>query len=397
MGGEAVVDDLVNNMKNEKLIWKTERRRISALVPYEHNPRRLTDEQAAQLTKSLEKFNLVEIPAINTDGTIIAGHQRLAIMKALGRGAESVDVRVPCRKLTEAELKEYNLRSNKNTGDWDFDTLTANFPEDMLKDVGFDLSAFPEIEVPHMEGEDDVPEMRKTDIKIGDAFALGEHILICGDSTDIETVKKLGPCEMAFTDPPYGIDYSGGRTQVIKKKEYGKIKNDNLSDLGTADLIKALPFDTQEIYICVSPVNLLPFLKRVPKYDALIVWDKGNIGLGYMAYRRQCEFIIYIRNRPFKKSDKSDVDLWSIGRDSGIEYEHGNQKPVELVERAILNSSIKGDTVLDMFGGSGSTLIACEKTKRRCRMIEIESSYCQVILDRWEAFTGMKAKPILDK
>jgi len=124
----------------QKLTWKTERRKVADLVPYKHNPRKITPEQAKQLTASLEKFNLAEIPAINTDNTIIAGHQRLAILKAAGRGKELVDVRVPNRKLTEAELKEYNLRSNKNTGEWDFDILTANFPEDMLKDVGFDMS-----------------------------------------------------------------------------------------------------------------------------------------------------------------------------------------------------------------------------------------------------------------
>ena len=185
-----------------KLTWNTERRKISSLIPYKYNPRRLTKEQAVQLSVSLEKFNLVEIPAINTDGVIIAGHQRLAIMKALGRGAEVVDVRVPSRKLTEAELKEYNLRSNKNTGEWDFNVLANDFDEAMLKDVGFDLSTFPEPEIGAVEGQDDVPEMRKTKIKLGDMFAIGEHRLLCGNATDEKDAHKLmGGGELSAYSP----------------------------------------------------------------------------------------------------------------------------------------------------------------------------------------------------
>lgn len=174
----------------KKLIWKTVLRKISDLVPYEHNPRKISPEQAKRLTESIEKFNLVEIPAINTDGTIIAGHQRLAILQALGRGEEVVDVRIPCRRLTEDELKEYNLRSNKNVGEWDFDILTSAFDTAMLKNVGFDLSEFPETAGGPAEGEDKVPGMRKTKIKAGDAFALGTHVLICGDSTHPATVAR---------------------------------------------------------------------------------------------------------------------------------------------------------------------------------------------------------------
>ena len=209
-----------------KLTWKTERRKISSLVPYEHNPRKLTEEQARRLQESLEKFNLVEIPAVNTDGVIIAGHQRLATLKVLGRGEEVVEVRVPSRKLTLAELKEYNLRSNKNTGEWDFGILAANFPEDMLKDVGFDLGDFEEAAPEASAGQDKVPELRKTNIKVGDAFALGEHVLVCGDSTDIDTVRRLGPCEMAFTDPPWNVAI--GLDSNPRHRQRKGLINDNL-------------------------------------------------------------------------------------------------------------------------------------------------------------------------
>jgi hypothetical protein len=137
--------------KNKSLFWKTEKRKISDLIPYQHNPRKITPEQEKQLTKSLEKFNLAEIPAINTDNTIIAGHQRLKIMQALGRGDEYIDVRVPSRKLTENELKEYNLRSNKNVGDWDMEILNSKFSKEMLVEVGFDIDVnTPNIKIPEL-------------------------------------------------------------------------------------------------------------------------------------------------------------------------------------------------------------------------------------------------------
>lgn len=212
----------------KKLIWKTERRKISNLAPYKHNPRRITEEETAQLTKSLEKFDLVEIPAVNTDGTIIAGHQRLTIMKALGRGPEVVDVRVPSRKLTEAELKEYNLRSNKNTGEWDFNILSNQFDQTMLTEVGFDLSSFPEPEVDVVDGQDDVPKMRKTKIKTGDIFRLGEHRLLCGSAIKKEDADKLMTGEKAtlvFTDPPYGVGIGKKNVMLVPFGKAGKCLN----------------------------------------------------------------------------------------------------------------------------------------------------------------------------
>lgn len=124
-------------MADEKLVWHTEKKKVNELIPYEQNPRQMTEDQVEQLKRSLEKFNLVEIPAVDTDNKIIAGHQRLRIMKMIGRGDEEIEVRIPNRKLTDAEFKEYNLRSNRNTGEWNFDILGNSFDLDMLKDVGF--------------------------------------------------------------------------------------------------------------------------------------------------------------------------------------------------------------------------------------------------------------------
>jgi len=177
-------------MEKNNLEWKTEKRTISQLVPYEHNPRQMTDKQNKDLTKSLEKFNLVEIPAINLDGTILAGHQRLRIMQTLGRGGEEIDVRVPNRQLTEKEVQEYNIRSNKNTGEFDFDILANAFETDDLLEWGFDES---ELKIEKEIEEDDVPEVAEGEpkTKLGDIYQLGKHKVMCGDSTKSEDVDKL--------------------------------------------------------------------------------------------------------------------------------------------------------------------------------------------------------------
>lgn len=386
------------------LIWKTERRKVADLVPYEHNPRTLSREQAQRLQDSLEKFNLVEIPAVNTDGVIIAGHQRLATMKALGRGNEIVDVRVPNRKLTEAELKEYNLRSNKNVGEWDLEILAAHFPEDMLKDVGFDMADLPETAPGNIGGQDKVPSLRKTNIKVGDAFTLGDHILVCGDSTDLNVVKKLGPSEMAFTDPPWNVAI--GLDSNPRHRQRNGLINDNLGKdfpaflqkVGAA-LAAAVKKDIYVVMGCAEWPNVHAALVAAGfHWSSTIVWVKDIFVLGRSNYHSRYEPIWYgwQKNSSYRADRKQD-DVWEFDRPTKSP-EHPTMKPVELVEHAILNSSIKGDTVLDLFGGSGTTLLACEKTGRKCRMIELEPGYCQVIVDRWEAFTGRKAKPLrLDK
>lgn len=186
--------------------------------------------------------------------------------------------------------------------------------------------------------------------------------------------------------------------RLYQKKTYGKIKNDALSGDDLGNLIsKVFSFNKPfaDVYICVSPIIQKPFLDAIESggriVDAVIVWNKKVPGLGYMAYRRQTEFVLFVKGKEFKKGDPSDVDLWEIGRDAGTEYVHGTQKPVALSERAITNSSKIDQIVLDLFGGSGSTLIACEKTNRHCRMMELDPKYCDVIIKRWQEYTGKKS------
>lgn len=434
------------------LSWKTERRKVSALIPYDKNPRRLTEAQAQQLTKSLERFNLVEIPAINTDGVIVAGHQRLAMLKALGRGDEVVDVRVPNRKLSTAELKEYNLRSNKNTGEWDLGILASDFDIEMLKDVGFtdaELSKMP-FEGLGPDNLNDVPPVPdKATSKLGDLFALGGHRLLCGDSCKPADVQRLMGGKMAecvFTDPPYNVNYTGLR------KMRNEILNDSMSGddfylflLSAFKNMAAAMAPGAGIYVCHGDNERFNFQKAMVnaglEQKECIIWVKNSLVIGRQDYHWRHEPILYgwkpgashrwygdrkgttvlenfpclqivplIEKRGFHitvstaenhvsfeckdvkvleafTGDKSSV--WYFNRPTSSK-EHPTMKPVELITRALNNSSKRGDIVLDLFGGSGSTLIAAEHIGRLGYLMELSPIFCDVILERWSRATGKK-------
>lgn len=236
-------------------------------------------------------------------------------------------------------------------------------------------------------------------VKLGDIWKLGNHTLMCGDSTKSIDYDKLitehGIPNMIFTDPPYGINYGGGRTDVVKKRQYNQLLNDDLSGEDLGNLLTNVLQKGIDIYICASPIMLKPFFDVIAENDyeleSVIVWDKKNRGLGYMAYRRQTEFILFIKGTEFHEGDISDVDIWKISRDTTSEYKHPTQKPIRVSARAIRNSSEVGDVVLDLFGGSGSTLMACEQMNRKCCIMELDPHFCDVIIERWEQFTGETA------
>jgi DNA modification methylase len=382
------------------------------LIPYVNNSRTHSDKQVTEIASSIKEFGFTNPVLIDKENTIIAGHGRLLASKKLG--LKEVPT-ILLENLTEAQKKAYIIADNKlalNAG-WDEELLSIELKE--LDELGYNtsLTGFSDDELsdildkPITKGltdEDEVPEDVEPIVEKGDIWQLGNHRLMCGDSTNITDLDKLLnkiKADLVFTDPPYGLDYSGGRTQVVKKKTYGKLLNDNLENKDLGSLIQFIfSYIKKEadVYVCVSPLFQKPFLDMInelgKKVDAVIVWDKKNAGLGYMKYRRQCEFILYVNGKSFKKGDKSDFDLWSISKDNTKEYKHGTQKPIELIERAINNSSKSEDIVLDLFGGSGSTLLACEKTNRINYSMELDKKYCDVIIKRWENFTGKKAERI---
>jgi DNA modification methylase len=383
---------------------------INTIKPYENNPRKLSEQAIEKVAMSLKEYGFRQPIVVDKNNIIVAGHTRYRASKKLGYTKVPITI---VDNLTPEQINAYRIADNRTAeeSDWDNELLKMEIKELELKDFNLDLLGFNEDQLNEilfdekqgLTDEDAVPETPiEPKTKLGDIYILENHRLMCGDSTSIHAVEKLingQKADMVFTDPPYGIDYSGGRTQVVATKTYGKILNDNLEgeELGSL-IVLAFTYIKQDadVYICVSPLKQKPFLDSIEKLnkkiDAVIVWDKKNAGLGYMKYRRQCEFILYVKGGDFKKGDKSDFDLWSISKDKTTEYIHGTQKPVALIERAINNSSKGDDIILDLFGGSGSTLIACEKLNRINHIMELDPKYCDVIVKRWEQFTGKKAK-----
>jgi DNA modification methylase len=347
---------------------------------------------------------------------IIAGHGRLLAAQKLG--LDKVPT-LDCSDMTESQKKAYIIADNKlamNAG-WDNAMLTIELKD--LEDEGFDLSltGFDDSEldallnpIEETEGltdEDavpDVPEEPKT--KLGDIYILGNHRLMCGDSTSIDDAEKLMNgllADLVFTDPPYNVDYSGRGANNL-----GTIKNDNMSaddfEQFCRDIFitySAIMKPLACIYVCHPDSASAPkiafektFAEQFKK-SSTIIWMKQSAGMGWQDYRAQHEPILYGwkegKGSHFNAGDRTKTSIWKIGRDAQSSYVHPTQKPVCLPEEAIMNSSKGSDCVVDLFGGSGSTLIACEKTGRVNRSMELDPKYCDVIVKRWEDFTGKKA------
>ena len=385
---------------NMEILWNTEKRKISELIPASYNPRQMTEKQASDLNKSLTRFNLADPIVINKNNTVIGGHQRLKILKT--KNVDEVDVRVPDRELTLDEERELNLRLNRNLGEWDLVAL-SDFDEDVLKDVGFDSKELDRIfQLESNPEDDDVPEVRQeTDIKLGDVFQLGEHRLMCGDSTKREDVERLMGGEkanMVFTDPPYNVDYGVSKNPRHKIRT---IENDKQSPEQWHDFCNDLflifkEFNSGDIYMwgASAPEGMkmrLWLTEMGCHWSATIVWKKQQLVLTPANYQRMYEPCFYgWFDKSSWRGDRTQTEVWEVDRPRDSKL-HPTMKPVELCAKGVENSSPRGGVVMDLFGGSGSTLIACEKLNRKCRMMEIDPVYCQVIIDRWEQFTSQKA------
>ena len=403
-----------------KLKWHNETRKIDELLPFESNPRQLTDKQAEDLKKSLDKFDLVEIPAIDLDNRIIAGHQRVKVLQLLGRGHEEIDVRVPNRKLTASEFKEYNIRSNKNTGQWDFNILSSSFSLTDLVDWGFNAEDIEDYFITDEERDNRVPPLpEKAITKKGDIYELGNHRLICGDSKDYSTFEKLmggGEANLCFTSPPYNMaaDLYKTYTDDLKSEEYINFNLEIIKNVQA--FLKGFIFwnisynknARQEfieiIYKIIKETGL--------KFLELIVWDKGH-GMPIVSrdmLTRQYEDILLVGNEEEsardlelyfcgsnreayfnKKTSRGITNYWRIGTNDSQREDLKACFPVALPLKGVLLMSTIGDIVLDPFLGSGSTMIACEKSERKCYGIELDPKYCDVIVKRWEEYTGRKA------
>ncbi len=422
----------------KKLSWSTTTKKVSDLLPYAKNPRSITTNQMSDLKRSLKKFNLAEIPAMNLDGTLVAGHQRIRALIELGRGEETIEVRIPNRKLTEAEFKDYLITSNKSGGSWDVEKLKADFSIDTLTMAGFDdeelSSIFADalkVEDSGVSDEEELKKIKKTAIKRGDMFALGKHRLICGDSLDPETVKRLMngvKVDFVNDDIPFniGLSYDKG---VGNKKSYGGTLNDNKSDQDYRIFVKTLMENA--LSVCKPNAHvifwgderyvwLLQTLYKELGIDSkrLLIWLKNNASpTPTCAFNKATEFAVYgTIGRPYLAKNVNnlnemmnknittgnqlfedilnELNIWMEKRLPSSQYNHPTEKSASLHEKSIKRCTRVGDVVLDLTAGGGSILIACEQLKRVAYCSEIEPIFCQLIINKFEKLSGIKAKKL---
>ncbi len=416
----------------QKLVWHTAEKKVNDLIPQDINPRIITDKQMSDLKKSLNKYNLVEIPAIDLNGKILAGHQRIKALQLLGRGEEMIDIRIPNRELTEDEAKEYLIASNALGGDWDFSALKS-FDLDLLLDVGFDEIELTKFWDKDVELKDDLIDIEKevkkaqdTDIKAGDMFQLGRHRLICGSSLELSNVQKLigdVKADMVNDDVPFniGLSYDKG---VGNKQNYGGTINDSKSDDEYKIFIKtimqnALSVVKKDAHIMFwgdeRYVWLLQTLYKELGVDSkrLLVWIKNNSSpTPTVAFNKVTEFCAYgTVGSPYLSKEVNDLNeiqnhdmttgnnlfeeimdqlnIWMVKRLPSNQYSHPTEKSPLLHHKALRRCTKVGDVVLDLTAGSGSILIACEQLKRTAYLCELEPVFCQVILNRYKKFTGL--------
>lgn len=379
---------------------------VSTLIPYARNSRTHSDEQVSQIAGSIREFGFTNPVLIDADGTIIAGHGRVMAAKKLGLET------VPCIRLghlTPSQVRAYVIADNKlalNAG-WDDQMLRSEL--ESLQEDGFnmDLTGFSEEELAELlepevvEGEtdpDQTPEVPVEPItKLGDVWILGNHRLMCGDSTSIDAVQKMmagSKADMVFTDPPYGVEYqSNMRT---KSDKFSVLKNDD-KFLDISPIIHA--FSDGWVFVWTSWKVITKWIEMFDGFGYptnIVVWHKPGGGIGDLSKTFSSDYeVALVWHRGADLCGKRVGSVWTIYKDSASSYVHPTQKPVALAVEAIDKTTLFGNTVLDLFGGSGSTLIACEKTGRKARLMELDPKYCDVIVKRWEDFTGKKS--VLEK
>lgn len=407
------------------LEWHTTQRKVRELVPCDFNPRSITDTELKRLKESLEKFNLVEIPVIDIDNTLIAGHQRVAVLFMLERGEDEIDVRIPNRKLTEEEFKEYMLRSNINNGEFDWEKIEEFFQDIDLDLIGMDTDAFDDFlsqnasQPPEEEGDFDATIYEKYETAEGDLFELKSidkgitHRFMCGSSTDSENWDKVmngDKLDLLLTDPPYNVDYQGGTKDKMKIKN-DKMSNDSFHRFLYDFFVNTYVFSKAgaPVYVFYSDSEAINFRKSMLdagyKISATLVWVKNSFVLGRLDYHMQHEPIIFCeetipdeiethRSLMYGWNADGAHPWYSDRKQSSIlrfdkplrNADHPTMKPLDLIGYLIKNSSKQKDIVADGFLGSGSTLIASEQNWRQCRGFELDTRFSDVIVRRWVAY-----------
>lgn len=409
---------------------------VDDLKPAAYNPRRHSREAAEKLRDSISRFGLIDPIIANSApkrrNIVIGGHFRITIAREMGyETVPVVYVRIPDVK----KEKELNLRLNRNIGEWDFELL-KNMDLDLLLDVGFDNVDLASIWDEALSADDDnfdvekeLAKIKKPSCKLGELYALGEHRLIIGDSTDkatIEHLMKKDRADMVYSDPPFniGFDYAGG---ISGKGKYGG----TTKDARTATEYRTFIATAMKNSLAVSKKDTHVFWWCDQRYIGMFqslyedlnitnrrvtLWVKNGFNVTpNVAFNKSYEPCVYgtvgtpylneratnfteILNKEVSTGNRAlddiiDIfDIWLARRLPGQDYTHPTEKPTTLHEKPLRRCTRPGDIVLDLFGGSGSTLIACEQMKRKARLVEIDPVFAQVILNRYENFTGKKAK-----
>ena len=382
---------------------------IGSIAPYPGNPRK-NDQAVDKVAASIEEFGFQQPIVVDRDMVVVVGHTRLKA--ALSLGLAEVPVHV-AENLSPEQCRAYRLMDNRSNEDaeWDMERLAeelrgleaVQFP---LEFTGFDERELQRITFagPGGGGDGDEPPPLPTQAvaRPGDLFALGAHRLLCGDATSLTHVARLMDgrrADLVFTDPPYNVDYTGKTADALK------IVNDTMGDrkfraflLAAFQVLFANAREGAPIYVCHADTEGYNFRGALVDagwlFKQAIVWVKDSFVMGRQDYHWRHELLLY-GWKPGAghtwAADRTQDTVWEIPRPKRS-VEHPTMKPVELVSRAIVNSSKPGDMVLDPFGGSGSTLIACESEGRVCRMAELDPRYVDVIVERWETFTGGRAE-----
>ena len=391
---------------------KVTMRKLAELVPYENNPRK-NDKAVEAVAESIREFGFKNPIIVDKKGCIVAGHTRLKAAEKLGLDEAPVIV---ADDLSDEQVKAFRLADNKTAelAEWNFDLLEtelAGISEIDMSAFGFDMETFAESSV--VEEDDysgDVPDVPRT--QLGDLWQLGGHRLICGDSTDVAVIDRLmdgGKADMVFTDPPYGMnldtDFSDMQNHLDFAKEKGftgskKYEQGKVDEFHPEMIDAVFTIDADEMFLWGADY----FAELLPNKNdgSWIVWDKRANGNDDIAedYSSDKMYGSCFELCWSKKKHKRDIARVKWAGVFGTEQEfdhkryHPTQKPIKLAGWFLDRYSKEGQVIIDLFGGSGSTLIACEQLNRKCCMCELDPMYCDVIIQRWEEFTGQKAELI---
>jgi DNA modification methylase len=388
--------------------WPTAR-----LVPSPRNARSHSDAQIAEIAGSIRTFGFTNPVLVGEDGTIIAGHGRLAAARKLALPEVPV---IALSGLSDIQRRQLMLADNRialNAG-WDLEMLHLELKD--LSELGADLSllgfskgelakALTPADFGGLTGEDAVPALEEQSVtKLGDVWCLGVHRVICGDSTDAPTVQGLLGLvrpSLMVTDPPYGVNYDPEwrhRAGVNNSPRTGKVVNDERADWSDAWRL----FPGNIAYVWHGALHATTVAENLEKEGftirAQIIWAKERLVIGRGDYHWQHEPCWYaVRSKGNWTGDRKQTTLWTISsKDQDVETVHGTQKPVECMRRPILNNTCPGEAIYEPFLGSGTTLIAAETVKRTCLAVELSPAYVDVAVRRWQAFTGEKATRFSD-